>query len=170
MRAAVNAWGYGDLAATCPIEQPSATPVRASCQTRFLLGEDGCMNLSDQSAYGWRHARRYRQGRDLPSEAMASGAEAIARRGPDEAQLIVDLGAGTGRFSLLVAERLGSHVLAIEPSPDMIREVDPMAVRVSWVRAGAECLPIADRSCDVVWASQGCGHGHIGWAEPGPGE
>jgi SAM-dependent methyltransferase len=112
------------------------------------------MNVSDQSAYGRLHARRYRQGRDLPSEAMDRWADAIVQRIPDEPQLIVDLGAGTGRFSRLLAEHLSGQVLAIEPSSDMIREVDLMAVGVSWVRARAERLPIADRSCDVVWASQ----------------
>jgi SAM-dependent methyltransferase len=112
------------------------------------------MNPSDQTSYSRRHARRYRQGRDLPGETMACWADAVGRRISEEPQLIVDLGAGTGRFSHLLAERLSGHVLAVEPSSDMTREVDLTTIGVSWVRARAEWLPVADGSCDVVWASQ----------------
>jgi predicted RNA methylase len=84
-------------------------------------------------AYGRRFAKGYRRGRTLTEAAMVGWAEAIERRVPRPTKLVVDLGAGTGRFSRLLAERLACDVIAVEPSVDMVAETDP-AVGVHWTR------------------------------------
>ena len=65
---------------------------------------------------------------------------------------VVDLGAGTGIFSRLVAS-LGHRVTAIEPDPEMRAQLatsDTVAV----VAGSAEAIPLPDRSSGAVVAAQ----------------
>jgi SAM-dependent methyltransferase len=65
---------------------------------------------------------------------------------------VVDLGAGTGIFSRLVAS-LGHRVTAIEPDPEMRAQLatsDTIAV----LAGSAEAIPLPDRSCGAVVAAQ----------------
>jgi SAM-dependent methyltransferase len=103
--------------------------------------------------YGHRYAEGYRRGRTLPDEAMADWGAVIARWSPAGTRLVMDLGAGTGRFSGCLAARLTGAVVAVEPSATMTKEAVPVA-GVHWVRARSERIPLAGDSCDVVWASQ----------------
>jgi ubiquinone/menaquinone biosynthesis C-methylase UbiE len=60
----------------------------------------------------------------------------------------VDVGSGAGASAIALAGKC-KRVIAIEPSEAMVSAArqDP---RVTWVRAVAECLPIADRSIGLV--------------------
>jgi SAM-dependent methyltransferase len=65
---------------------------------------------------------------------------------------VVDLGAGTGIFSRLVAS-LGHRVTAVEPDPEMRAQLatsDTIAV----VAGSAEAIPLPDRSTGAVVAAQ----------------
>jgi SAM-dependent methyltransferase len=65
---------------------------------------------------------------------------------------VVDLGAGTGIFSRLVAS-LGHRVTAIEPDPEMRAQLatsDTIAV----LDGSAEAIPLSDRSAGAVVAAQ----------------
>lgn len=68
---------------------------------------------------------------------------------------LLDLGAGTGRFSAALAAACSATVIACEPSPAM-REVCRAScpAEVSIVAGTAEALPFADHVIDTVWASQ----------------
>lgn len=63
---------------------------------------------------------------------------------------VVDIGAGTGRFSVPIAERLGAWVVGVEPSAGMRSQAleHGRHRRVAYVGGRAEALPLRDRSVD----------------------
>ena len=64
---------------------------------------------------------------------------------------VVDLGAGTGKLTRsLVA--LGHRVTAVEPLPEMIAHLRAAVPGVTAVEGGAEAIPLAAASADVVTA------------------
>ncbi len=68
---------------------------------------------------------------------------------------VVDLGAGTGKFSRLIAS-LGHDVVAVEPDPEMlaILEAAGTGERVSPLLGSAESIPLGAASVDAVVAAQ----------------
>ena len=101
-------------------------------------------------------ADAYDAGRGLGPEAFATWGEAARPwLGTPAEGTVVDLGAGTGRFSGELARWAGGQVVAVEPTEAMAahaRAKHQPGVRV--VRARAESLPLADRSVRAVWMSQ----------------
>ena len=100
-------------------------------------------------------AATYRTTRALPADTVQLWVdtirEAVRHLSVGHA---LDVGAGTGRFTRVLADAVGGRVVAIEPSAGMVaeREVgDRPAVR--YVRAVGEALPIATGSVDVVLLS-----------------
>src|SRR6186997_1540687 len=71
--------------------------------------------------------------------------------GLDATGRVLEVGAGTGKFTAHLCRR-GCDVIAIEPSAPMRRRAmeKPQLVRVRWIAALGECLPLADDSVDVV--------------------
>lgn len=63
---------------------------------------------------------------------------------------ILDVGAGTGKYSRALADR-GFSMIALEPSEVMRSQGDPHQ-GVRWIGAGAERIPLPDRSVDGVIA------------------
>jgi SAM-dependent methyltransferase len=65
---------------------------------------------------------------------------------------LLDLGCGTGRFTVLAAERLGARVWGVDRSAEMLREARarPGAARVGWKQADATSLPFKDGWFDAV--------------------
>jgi SAM-dependent methyltransferase len=66
---------------------------------------------------------------------------------------VLDLGCGAGLDSLVAAERVrpGGEVVGIDFSADMLaRAASAGARNVTWCRASAEALPLADASIDVA--------------------
>jgi SAM-dependent methyltransferase len=83
----------------------------------------------------------------------ARAVDAVLQGLGDPASLrVVDLGAGTGIFARLLADR-GTHVLALEPNADMIAAAASHP-RVEWKIAAAESTGLDDGSCDLVTAAQ----------------
>ena len=64
----------------------------------------------------------------------------------------LDLGCGSGRFSLGLRERFDARIIGIDPSPKMLSRA-PLRKGLSYIQAAAEALPLADRSVDVVFMS-----------------
>jgi ubiquinone/menaquinone biosynthesis C-methylase UbiE len=69
--------------------------------------------------------------------------------------LILDLGCGTGRFSELLAQRLGGQVIGIDPSERMVQQArrKPNPGNISYWKASAEALPLSDGCADLVFMS-----------------
>jgi SAM-dependent methyltransferase len=76
-----------------------------------------------------------------PDARIASQVEAAL----GSARSVVNIGAGTGSY-----EPAGRHVIAVEPSREMIRKRDPAAAAV--VQAGAENLPFGDLCFEAAMA------------------
>ena len=98
--------------------------------------------------------RGYRQGRALPPSAMDAWVDAVERRADRRRPLaVVDLGAGTGRFTPALAERFGGPVYGIEPAPKMRGVALESAVHpaVTYLAGRAEQIPLPDASCDLAF-------------------
>ena len=104
--------------------------------------------------YGGRMSAGYPSGRALSPESAATWAAIVApfvRQGTR----ILDLGAGTGRFSELFARVFEAHVVGVEPSMNMLAAADRSErTRVTYVAGSAEAIPLRDQSCDLAWLSQ----------------
>ena len=66
---------------------------------------------------------------------------------------VVDLGAGTGKFTSCLTAT-GARILALEPVKDMWRHIGDGGGRVRVVAATAEAIPLADGSAGAVLAAQ----------------
>jgi ubiquinone/menaquinone biosynthesis C-methylase UbiE len=107
--------------------------------------------------YNGRISTSYQSGRALSADAAATWAAIVApfvRRG--EKTRILDLGAGTGRFSALFARAFDAHVVGVEPSTAMLAAARGrnQSTRVAFIAGSAEAIPLRDHSCDVAWLSQ----------------
>jgi ubiquinone/menaquinone biosynthesis C-methylase UbiE len=106
--------------------------------------------------YNGRMSDRYQAGRVLSSEAASTWVAIVApfvHRGPRTR--ILDLGAGTGRFSALFARTFDAQVLGIEPAHAMLAVAADGARPKNLVYAAgsAESIPLRGHSCDLGWLS-----------------
>jgi ubiquinone/menaquinone biosynthesis C-methylase UbiE len=97
--------------------------------------------------YDTAMARRYGPGRRLRQSDMDRW---MAAARPYLGAAVLDLGAGTGRFTAALAATTGGMVVACEPSGPMRERCPARPV----VGGAAEALPFHDGSFDAVWASQ----------------
>jgi SAM-dependent methyltransferase len=96
-------------------------------------------------------ADAYRRGRNLRPVDVAAWLTAAAPYLPGPGGRILDLGAGTGRFTAALGAATGATVIACEPSAAMRAVFDAGTPLVGGV---AEALPFRQGSVDAVWASQ----------------
>ena len=77
---------------------------------------------------------------------------------------VVDLGCGTGRFSLPLRAHFGAPVIGIDPSRKMLAQATPKpgARDILWLLAAGERIPLRDDSVDLVFMSMVFHH----FAEP----
>jgi ubiquinone/menaquinone biosynthesis C-methylase UbiE len=99
-------------------------------------------------------AARYDGARGLPSETVAMWMEVLKESLlQNRIQHIIDLGCGTGRFTAALAETFDCTVIAVDSSDQMLNQ-RAVTENVSWVRGGAERIPLAEESVDLIWMSQ----------------
>jgi len=105
------------------------------------------MSIHPWAAAGFgRAAEAYERGRPgYPPEAVAWLAE---RLGLGPGTTVVDLGAGTGKLSRLLAET-GARVIAVEPVEEMRAFIE-----VEALAGTAEAIPLPDASADAVSVAQ----------------
>ncbi|MFF0338632.1 class I SAM-dependent methyltransferase [Kribbella sp. NPDC004875] len=72
--------------------------------------------------------------------------------GPGRGLQVLDLGAGTGKLAAVAAE-LGHHVIAVDPSPEML-EVCRRRPGIDTMAGAAESIPLAHASVDAVLVGQ----------------
>ncbi len=101
-------------------------------------------------------AQVYDRGRTLPEASVRVWVAAAARHLPPGPDPVLDLGAGTGRFSVPLAEGLETTIIGLEPAGGMRAEaaIKPTTSNVALVAGRAEALPFGDRTFRGVWASQ----------------
>lgn len=93
----------------------------------------------------------YAKGRRLDPDMMTMWTDAVS--GPlnrDEVDRILDLGAGTGRFTAPLATALQARTIALDPSRKMLGGMDEAIPRL---QGSAESLPFPDGAFDLVFAS-----------------
>jgi SAM-dependent methyltransferase len=85
--------------------------------------------------------------------------QVLARAGLQPGERVLDLGTGTGAVAERAALAVGvdGHVLAVDPSPEMLalagRRADQASVRFGLAEGSGESIPAADASFDVILAS-----------------
>lgn len=80
-------------------------------------------------------------------------AEAIDLVAPERVGTVLDLGAGTGKFTELLVGR-ADRVIAIEPSEPMLAVLRAKLPSVDSLAGTAEQIPVEDSSVDVVTVAQ----------------
>ena len=102
----------------------------------------------------------YQRGRTLAPEVIRQWVDAVAEHAPPRTERVADVGAGTGRFTPALAERLGASVVGVEPSIEMVKRAmqDRSLAGVSYVVGRAEKIPIADAAVDLVFLSMVAHH------------
>ena len=117
--------------------------------------------------YSGQMAAHYQRGRTLSSEGVATWTAIVAPFVQhDEDFRILDLGAGTGRFAALFARTFKTQVTGIEPSKAMldIATRGEKPTNLTYLAGAAECIPLRNESCDLVWLSQVWHHIRDHWA------
>lgn len=106
--------------------------------------------------YEGEMARVYDAGRSLPADTVTSWMALAGRYLQPAIAPLLDIGAGTGRFSAALADTCGVPVLAVEPAAAMRSRLRTACQGSSvWVLgARAERLPVRDRALGGAWASQ----------------
>ena len=113
--------------------------------------------------YDGRMSASYQSGRALSPEAAGTWGAIVApfvQRGRNTR--ILDLGAGTGRFSTLFARAFDVQVLGLEPSTAMLAVAgrDAKLKNLAYAAGSAESIPLRDQSCDLAWLSHVWHHIH----------
>lgn len=72
---------------------------------------------------------------------------------PAGAGTVLDLGAGTGKFTRALFER-GLETIAVEPSPEMLKTLSAQLPGVRALAGTAEQIPLPDASVDLVTVAQ----------------
>lgn len=73
--------------------------------------------------------------------------------GAERGKTIVDLGAGTGKFTPRLLAT-GASVIAVEPVPQMLRKLAAALPQVNALEGTAESIPLPDASVDAVICAQ----------------
>lgn len=100
------------------------------------------------------NAKSFGQAADV-YESIRPGypAEALEWMIPAEARSVVDVGAGTGKFTRMLAAT-GRDVAAVEPDPAMLERLAAALPSVRALAGSAESLPLEDASVDAVTSAQ----------------
>lgn len=100
--------------------------------------------------------KAYDAGRGYRPEVLRLWLERVARHVPfGETRDIIDLGAGTGRYTAALAAYFDANVVGVEPSEKMLAEARKKAAdpRVHFVQGVGEALPVGAASADLVFLS-----------------
>src|SRR6478752_8116413 len=103
--------------------------------------------------YDEQTATAFKAVREVPRDGLSEWREAVRRHlRPSPGMTLVDIGAGTGAFSVAFTDWFGLSVVAVEPSAAMREHIpETPAIRVFEGDAGA--LPLSDDSADAAWLS-----------------
>ena len=97
-------------------------------------------------------ADRYERGR--PSYPDGAVALLVERLSITLGRTVVDLAAGTGKFTTLIVPT-GARIIAVEPVPEMRATLERNCPGVDALDGTAEAIPLRDGSVDAVVVAQG---------------
>lgn len=108
--------------------------------------------IHDAARRGYTNASdSYQRGRPEYPEALGDWLSRML--GAGEGSRVVDLGAGTGKFTKLLA-RTGATLTAIEPVDAMRARLSESLPKVRALAGTAEAMPLADGEADIVVCAQ----------------
>lgn len=100
--------------------------------------------------------QRYDLGRALAADATHALVGLLRRYASYPVRQVVDLGCGTGRFTVALAEAFDAAVVGVEPAANMRAAAEakarPAAAR--FAPGSAECIPLPGGTADLVFLSQ----------------
>ncbi len=101
------------------------------------------------------HAGSYARARTLTGDTLRQWADILSELVPRQhVRAVLDLGAGTGRFSALLADLYASPIVAVEPAFAMLDQRETGApASVRFVAAAGEALPLRAASIDLAFLS-----------------
>lgn len=101
-----------------------------------------------------RLAARFDAGHAVPLETLRPWRDALTPM-LDITRPVLDVGAGTGLWSMAFVRWFGASVLGVEPSQAMLREAVSKRAHpdIAYVAARAERLPVRDDACGSAWLS-----------------
>jgi len=103
--------------------------------------------------YDEQTATAFKAVREVPRDGLSEWREAVRRHiHPSPGMTLVDIGAGTGAFSVAFSDWFDLTVFAVEPSAAM-REHIPEAPAIRVFEGDASALPLPDDSADAAWLS-----------------
>jgi SAM-dependent methyltransferase len=80
----------------------------------------------------------------------------VASLALEPGSVAIDLGCGTGYYSLELARRFGMAVHGVDPDPAILETAradlpEPLSSLVNFVVGRAESIPLGDSSADLIW-------------------
>lgn len=101
-------------------------------------------------------ADRFDRGRALSEAKEATWFDLFKKHlGLCQASRVLDLGCGTGRFSILIARRQGCSVIGVDPSRSMLAKARTKSPHgVQWTCGRGEAIPSSAGTFDVCLVSQ----------------
>jgi ubiquinone/menaquinone biosynthesis C-methylase UbiE len=101
-------------------------------------------------------ASRYDSARNLPSKTMTLWLDALKSSIPrQEIGKILDLGCGTGRFTVSLGKAFACSVIGVEPASAMLNvALSQNGSNVEWKQGAAENIPLENEAVDLVFMSQ----------------
>lgn len=99
-------------------------------------------------------APRYDKTREMRTENIDVWVSALSRYGSIGAMSdVLEIGAGTGRFTMPLCRKTRAHITALDLSQDMLMlaQCKKLSERVNWVRGSAESLPFGSSTFDCIF-------------------
>jgi ubiquinone/menaquinone biosynthesis C-methylase UbiE len=102
----------------------------------------------------------YDRGRNPPDGVLDMWMDRIEAAVGRKVSSVIDLGCGTGRFTVPLAERFQAKVIGVDPSEKMLAQARAKSVpdRVSFVKGSGEEIPCADACADLIFSSMAFHH------------
>lgn len=97
---------------------------------------------------------KYHDTRALTSSDVNRWARLVREVLPPAADSLIDLGCGTGRFTVPLAEQLGVFVIGVDPSQKMLREAArTTSSNIDYREGRAEAIPAETNSVALIFMS-----------------
>jgi SAM-dependent methyltransferase len=89
----------------------------------------------------------------LPILERAELGQIVEVGGIQPGSRVLDVGCGTGRYTLAIADKSGARIFGLDPSQEMLNQASrkPSAGRAVWIRGAAEQLPFPPATFDCVY-------------------